>query len=87
VEPFGGLETTRVEIGRPDTVFSQRVETGLQFSPVRSFDLRLTAAADHLDGAAVSHDLDLERVGLANAHGDVRGHWDYPAELGAVWHF
>jgi hypothetical protein len=87
VDSFGGLSATKVEIGRPDTVFSQRLETGLQYSPTRSFDLRLTAAANHLDGAAASHDLNLETVGLENPHGDVRGHWDYPAELGGVWHF
>ena len=42
--------STRVELGKADTVFQQRVETGLQYSPMRNFELRLTAAASHVDG-------------------------------------
>ena len=26
-------------------------------------------------------------LGLDSAHSGVQAHWDYPAELGAVWHF
>jgi Outer membrane protein beta-barrel domain len=81
----GGM--TSVELGRASTVFQQRVETGLQFSPLANLDLRLTAAASHLDAGKRSDDPNLASVGLDSAHTDVRGHWDYPAELGAVWHF
>jgi len=78
---------TPVELGRAGTVFQQRVETGLQYSPMENFDLRLTAAASHLDAGRRSDDPNLALVGLDSAHGELRGHWDYPAELGAVWHF
>lgn len=81
----GGM--TAVELGRASTVFQQRLETGLTFSPLANLDLRLTAAASHLDAGRRSDDPNLALVGLDNARGDVRGHWDYPAELGAVWHF
>lgn len=87
IEPIGNLEATRIELSKPTTVFEQRVETGVQYSPWTNFDLRLTAAASHLDGAARSDDPNLALVGLDNTHGDMRGHWDYPAELGGVWHF
>ena len=83
----GGTGTTSVELGRADDVFQQRVETGLQFSPMPNFDLRLTAAASHVNADTRSNDPNLALVGLDNTHGDVRAHWDYPAELGAVWHF
>ncbi|MEJ0085556.1 MAG: hypothetical protein WDO72_07735 [Pseudomonadota bacterium] len=78
---------TPVELSRAATVFQQRVETGLQYSPMENFDLRLTAAASHLDAGRRSDDPNLAAVGLDSAHGELRGHWDYPAELGAVWHF
>jgi hypothetical protein len=78
---------TNVELGRAHTVFQQRLETGLQYSPLRNFDLRLTAAASHVNADSSSNDPNLATIGLNNTHGDVRDHWDYPAELGAVWHF
>jgi hypothetical protein len=78
---------TPVELSRPSTVFQQRVETGLQYSPMENFDLRLTAAASHLDAGRRSADPDLAVVGLDGPHSELRGHWDCPAELGAVWHF
>ncbi len=82
-----GLGSTLVHLGDSDTVFMQRLETGVQFSPARTFDLRLTAAANHVDGERRSNDPNLALLGFDNPGGEVRGHWDYPAELGAVWHF
>jgi hypothetical protein len=87
VDNLNGFGTTYVELGRPKTVFSQRAELGLQYSPLRNFALRLTAAADHVDADSRSDDPNLALLGLDTARGEVRGHWDYPAELGAVWHF
>jgi hypothetical protein len=79
--------STRVELGRASTVFQQRVETGLQFSPVPNLDLRLTAAANHVGGGRGADDPNLGLLGLDNSNSVMRAHWDYPAELGAVWHF
>jgi len=87
VENISGFGDTHVELAPADTVFAQRVETGLQFSPMRDFSLRLTAAATHTDGARRSTDPNLPLLGFDNTSGEMRAHWDYPAELGAVWHF
>lgn len=84
-DPVG--TTTKVELGTGDTVFTQRLETGLQYSPMRNVGLRLTVAADHVDGQRGSDDPNLALLGLADTRGDMRAHWDYPAELGAVWRF
>lgn len=78
---------TRVELAKGGTVFEQRVETGVQFSPMPNFDLRLTAAASHLGGQKASDDPNLALLGVAPSHSTVGARWDYPAELGAVWHF
>jgi opacity protein-like surface antigen len=78
---------TPVEFARAGTVFQQRMETGLQYSPMENFDVRLTAAASHFDGGKNSDDPNLTAVGLDTLHTELRGHWDYPAEFGAVWHF
>ena len=83
----GDTGTTKVVLGEADTVFHQRVETGLQFSPGRSFDLRLSVAANHVDADTRSSDPDLALVGLDNTQADVRSHWEYPVELGGVWKF
>jgi outer membrane protein with beta-barrel domain len=84
--PDGG-GSTKVTLGEADTVFSQRFETGLQFAPLPNFDLRLTAAANHVDADTRSNDPNLALVGLDNTQADVRSHWDYPVELAAVWNF
>lgn len=84
---ISGFGDTHVELAPSSTVFQQRLETGLQYSPMRNFDLRLTAAATHIDGPHPSDDPNLALLGLARAGGEVREHWDYPAEIGAVWHF
>ncbi|HTU66519.1 MAG TPA: hypothetical protein VMF52_11260 [Steroidobacteraceae bacterium] len=78
---------TRVELAKGGTVFEQRVETGLQFSPLPNFDLRLTAAALHLGGQHASDDPNLDLLGISPSRSTVGSRWDYPAELGAVWHF
>jgi hypothetical protein len=78
---------TRVELAKGGTVFEQRLETGVQFSPLHNFDIRLTAAASHLGGQKASDDPHLALLGVAPSHGTVGTRWDYPAELGAVWHF
>lgn len=83
--PGGGA--TKVTLGEADTVFSQRVETGLEFVPGRNFNLRLSAAANHLNADTKSSDPNLALVGLSNTEPDVRNHWDYPVELAAVWNF
>jgi hypothetical protein len=69
-------------------VFSQRLETGVQYSPMNNFDVRLTAAATHAENGRPSGDPNLAMLGLAEDNRSlVRGHWDFPAEVGAVWHF
>jgi hypothetical protein len=80
-----GTGTTNVVLGEADTVFHQRAETGLQFSPLQSLDLRLTVAANHVDTDTKSNDPNLAMVGLDPAEAVYRHHWDYPVEFGAVW--
>jgi hypothetical protein len=87
VDNVAGGGTVSAELGRANTVLEERMEAGLQFSPLRNFDLRLTAAASHLGGQRPSSDPNLVVLGINSPHGDVPGRWDYPAELGAVWHF
>lgn len=79
--------TKNVELGRANTVLTERLETGLQYSPMRNLDLRLTAAASHFAKQKASDDPAQAELGIAAGHGDVPGRWEYPAELGAVWHF
>jgi len=40
-----------------------------------------------VNGGDASADTNLGLLGLDSAHTGVQGHWEYPAELGAVWHF
>jgi opacity protein-like surface antigen len=87
VDNVVGGGTLNVELGRANTVLTERLETGLQYSPMQNLDLRLTAAASHFAKQRPSDDPNLGVLGIESAHGDVPGRWEYPAELGAVWHF
>jgi len=86
-ETHAMVEGTRVELGKANTAFTQRVETGVQYSPKPNFDLRLTAAASHVDGGSSADDPNLALLGLDSSNSAMHAHWDYPAEVGAVWHF
>lgn len=86
-DTFAKVGNTQVTVGKEDTVFEQRLETGLQYSPMPNFGLRLTASAQHVDGLKGSKDPALALLGLDSASAGIHEHWDYPAELGAVWHF
>jgi outer membrane protein W len=81
------VEGTRVEIGKANTAFMQRVETGLQYSPTDNFDFRVTAAANHTDGTPGSDDPNLALLGLDSSTSSMHAHWAYPLEVGGVWHF
>ena len=82
-----GTGSTNVVLGEADTVFHQRAETGVQFSPAKSVDLRLTVAANHVDADTKSNDPNLAMVGLDPTEAVYRHHWDYPVELGAAIKF
>jgi len=84
---FAKVGNAEVMLGKSDTVFEQRLETGLQYSPMPNFGLRLTASAQHVNGLKGSTDPSLALLGLDSANSRIHEHWDYPAELGAVWHF
>lgn len=81
------LGATDVVLGEAETVFSQRAETGLQYLPATNLGLRLSVAASHVNADTKSNDPNLALVGLENTSGEVRSHWEYPVELGAVWKF
>ena len=79
--------TTNVTLGEADTVFHQRIETGVQFAPAPGFALRLSLAANHVDADTRSNDPNLAMVGLDTTTADVHSHWDFPVEVGGVWKF
>jgi hypothetical protein len=41
----------------------------------------------HVDGISGSTDPALPLLGLDSTNSGIHQHWEYPAELGAVWHF
>jgi opacity protein-like surface antigen len=84
---YATVDNVRVGLSKSGTLFQQRLETGLQFSPMQNFDVRLTAAANHIDGGKSMDDPNLPLLGLDGSNSAMHAHWDYPAEIGAVWHF
>jgi hypothetical protein len=86
-DTFATVNEAKIQVSKADTVFQQRLEAGLQYSPMPNFGLRLTAAAMHVDGTNESKDPAVSLLGLDSADSGIHQHWEYPAELGAVWYF
>ena len=84
---FATVNDSKIQMSKSDTVFQQRLEAGVQYSPVANFGLRLTASAMHVDGVNGTADPALSLLGLDSTNSGIHQHWEYPAELGAVWHF
>jgi len=78
---------TTVTLGEADTVFHQRIETGVQFAPSDGFSVGVSVFANNVDADTKSNDPNLAEVGLDTTTAAVHSHWDYPVELGGVWKF
>jgi hypothetical protein len=84
--PDTAVDLQNVRFTRPSTVFSQSVETGVEYDPSSSFGVRLSLNADHVGSPRSAHDPALASLGLTSAH-DAQSRWAFPVALAATYHF
>jgi hypothetical protein len=84
--PDTAVDPKNVRFTRPGTVFSQSLETGVEFNPSTSFGMRLSVDADHFGTPRSAHDPALAEIGFDSAH-DAQGRWAFPVAIAATYHF
>lgn len=71
---------------RTGTVFSQRLETGVDYSPSADFGLRFSLDADHIGRPPNADDAQLAELGFGPGN-DAHSLWSFPISVAARYQF
>jgi hypothetical protein len=80
------IDVHNVRFTRPSTVFSQSLETGVEYNPNSSIAVRFSVGADHMGEPSSAHDPALSELGFDSAH-DANDRWTFPVAIAAAYHF
>jgi hypothetical protein len=80
------IDEQNVRFTRPSTVFSQSLETGVEFNPSRNFGVRFSVEADHMGEPSSARDPTLSELGFDAGHG-ANDRWTFPVSIAAAYHF
>jgi len=86
ISPDASLDLRDVRFTRPGTVFSQSLETGVEYSPSGALGMRFSVDADHSGTPPSADDLTLKSLGF-NDGNDAKSRWSFPVSLAATYHF
>jgi hypothetical protein len=81
-----GTELSNLRFTRAGTVFSQSLQTGVEYAPSSAFGLRLSVDADHFGRPLNGDDPRLTGVGFA-ANEDAHSLWSFPVAVAANYRF
>jgi opacity protein-like surface antigen len=84
--PGTDIDLKNAQFTRSSTVFSQSVETGIEYDPGTNFGLRLGAGADHVSSPRTVNDPALTALGVDDT-GDAHGRWSFPVSIAANYRF
>lgn len=86
VVPNTLIDVHNVQFTRPATVFSQSVETGVEYNPSRNFGVRFSVDASHMGDQPSARDPDAAELGFDSTH-DAKDRWSFPVAIAASYHF
>lgn len=86
VVPDTAIDVHNVRFTRPGTVFSQSLETGVEYNPNSSFAVRFSVGADHMGEPPSAKDPALSELGFDSTH-DANDRWTFPVAIAAAYHF
>jgi hypothetical protein len=75
-----------LRFSRAGTVFSQSLQTGVEYNPNSAFGLRLAVDADHIGKPANADDPRLTALGFG-PNDDARSFWSFPVSVAANFRF
>jgi hypothetical protein len=84
--PDAGLDLKNVRFTRSGTVFSQSLETGVEYDPSTALGMRFGVQADHSGAPPSADDPTLQSLGF-NDGNDAKSRWSFPVSLAATYHF
>lgn len=84
--PGTDIDLKNAQFTRSGTVFSQSVETGVEYDPGNNFGLRLGINADHISSARSVNDPSLTALGIEGGH-DAQDRWSFPLSIAANYRF
>jgi hypothetical protein len=84
--PETTLALTNAQFTRSGVVFSQSLETGVEYDPDNNFGLRLSIDADHFGAPRSADDSQLSELGFDASH-DAHSRWAFPLSVAAAYHF
>jgi hypothetical protein len=82
----GGVDLNNVRFTRNGTVFSQSVETGVEYDADNNFGVRFGVNAQHLGAPPSARDPSLAELGIDPGH-DAESRWSFPVSLAATYKF
>lgn len=84
--PSADLDLKNVHFTRSGTVFSQSLETGVQYDAGNNFGVRFAVNADHVGNPPAANDPQLANLGINPGH-DAEGRWSFPVSVAATYRF
>jgi opacity protein-like surface antigen len=84
--PDEAIDLANLRFTRSATVFSQSLETGVEFNPNTNFGVRFSVNADHMGAPPSARDPMLSELGYDASH-DAEGRWTFPVAVAASFHF
>jgi len=84
--PDTALDEQSVRFTRAGTVFSQSLETGVEYNPNTNFGMRFSVNADHSGAPPSANDPGLTAIGFDAAH-DAQSRWAFPVAVAATYRF
>ena len=84
--PVADPDLKNLRFTRTGTVFSQSLETGVEYNPSNEFGVRLSLDADHMGTPPSADDTRLAGLGF-NAGDDAHSRWAFPLTVAASYHF
>ncbi len=84
--PETTLDLPNAQFTRSGVVFSQSLETGVEYDPGSNFGMRLSVNADHVGAPRSADNTDLTELGFDAGH-DAHSRWAFPLSVAAAYHF
>lgn len=84
--PEAALVLPDAQFTRSGVVFSQSLETGVEYAPDSNFGVRFSVNADHVGAPPSADNAELAELGF-DANHDAHGRWAFPVSVAAAYHF
>jgi len=84
--PETGLVLPDAQFTRSGFVFSQSLETGVEYDPQSNFGVRFGVNADHVGTPRSADNAEVANLGIDDGH-DAHSRWAFPVSVAAAYHF